>query len=1093
MPQKPVTADQELLGYRLKERIGAGGYGEVWSAEAPGGLMKAVKVVFGYHDEQRAQNELRSLDRVKSLRHPFLLNLERIEVVDGQLVIITELADMSMADEFNEFVAKGETGIPREMLLNQLLEAADALDYIYGKHSLQHLDIKPENLLLVGRHIKVADFGLVKDLQDISQSLMGGLTPAYAAPELFDGRPSGTSDQYSLAIVFQEMLTGQRPFPGTTPAALAAQHMNGRPNLRPLAKSDQVVIAKALSKDPNVRFSNCVTMVQELMNRQNVKKSIRRSVTSRKRQDTESKDIKIRNGLLPTDVTDVLNRSVFQDIPAAFEESPDTSEAKSKFTPTFVIGVGKTGSEIVDRLSGKIEERFGHAKLVPSCCLLKVDTDRNAMGGLSLGDSMGCSHSLLLPLRKPDKYRDRQKRYMSWLSRRWIYNVPRSLKTEGIRPLGRLAFVDNFDELYDTIQAKVEMVVDHENFESSLENTGMVGEERAAQVFFVGSISGGTGSGMLNDLAYTVKLIFAENGVTNIKLHGLLLHSTSFSGDPGLASTNSLAFLTELAHFTQFGFPGDASCGLPEVPDEPPFEHCYFIDLGDDLQQEEMESRFDELSEYIYLNTFSEAKKFFRTCRKFEEEFEYFSLRSIGIAMSGLNRLDCFATLVKHLCHNVITKWTEGEADSEDSVASLVSRFEFSEIEHSLILDFLLKETEGLENNEQVLELNKSLESMLDGELSTMQIRELYNGFFGDLDTYRGLELHVPQICQSLESWVRSYSSQYGGQICNLIASLVEGERLDLNAAISATTIFGDRILENRESISADYKDARNEIEDLESEIVAWTLRDSEEKAELDIKESINKLMAARIKEIRRRYCDQFFQMLYQNVSQSSEHYNQMIQHLKGSVGIRFADAMEEFPEQEEGWKFDHVFVRQIIEQLSELVPKIELRMYYELIQRSGGYLQAIGDQNCLSYLIPETMQNIAAFELSTAIKSLDLDKAIEVSGATQLEIDEWAQQVGQRAETMLDECGGKIRQLIAVPAKSNSPKTAERFFNPSQPRKEVVAATNSDLIIVNETEDVQLANVAFRLLQSRPDAIDLTKRLHTRSDIEWITLDEFL
>ena len=54
MTNKPAHKIKELLGYQLNERIGVGGYGEVWSAVAPGGLMKAVKLVYGYHDENRA-------------------------------------------------------------------------------------------------------------------------------------------------------------------------------------------------------------------------------------------------------------------------------------------------------------------------------------------------------------------------------------------------------------------------------------------------------------------------------------------------------------------------------------------------------------------------------------------------------------------------------------------------------------------------------------------------------------------------------------------------------------------------------------------------------------------------------------------------------------------------------------------------------------------------------------------------------------------------------------------------------------------------------------------------------------------------------
>ena len=110
VPLKSVTAADSVLGYTLKERIGSGGYGEVWAAEAPGGLQKAIKFIYGYHDEDRATRELKSLNRIKEVRHPFLLSLERIEVVDGQLVVITELADHSLKDRYDECRERGPSG-----------------------------------------------------------------------------------------------------------------------------------------------------------------------------------------------------------------------------------------------------------------------------------------------------------------------------------------------------------------------------------------------------------------------------------------------------------------------------------------------------------------------------------------------------------------------------------------------------------------------------------------------------------------------------------------------------------------------------------------------------------------------------------------------------------------------------------------------------------------------------------------------------------------------------------------------------------------------------------------------------------------------
>ena len=161
---EPDRQPPTIPGYTLTSRLGAGGYGEVWLANAPGGLTKAVKIIYGAFDDRRAELELRSLHRIKSVRHPFLLSLERIEVVDNRLAIVTELADSSLKDRYDECRRAGLPGVPRAELLGFLRDAADALDFLSERHSLQHLDVKPENLLIVGGHIKVADFGLVKEV-----------------------------------------------------------------------------------------------------------------------------------------------------------------------------------------------------------------------------------------------------------------------------------------------------------------------------------------------------------------------------------------------------------------------------------------------------------------------------------------------------------------------------------------------------------------------------------------------------------------------------------------------------------------------------------------------------------------------------------------------------------------------------------------------------------------------------------------------------------------------------------------------------------------------------------------------------------------
>jgi serine/threonine protein kinase len=264
MPIRLAKNAEPISGYKLLQRLGRGGFGEVWKAEAPGGLCKAIKFVAGELADKElgkmAARELAALQRVKAIRHPFLLSLERADIIDGRLVIVMELADRDLSDRLREYRHQGQTGIPRDELLRYMEEAAEALDLMNIRHGLQHMDIKPHNLFLVENHVKVADFGLVEDL---SGRAVGG-TPAYAAPEVFADRVSRFADQYSLAIVYVELLTGRRPFADVNSWRQMKQCLSKPPDLSLLAPSDRATVGRALARDPNGRFPTCSDFVRAL-------------------------------------------------------------------------------------------------------------------------------------------------------------------------------------------------------------------------------------------------------------------------------------------------------------------------------------------------------------------------------------------------------------------------------------------------------------------------------------------------------------------------------------------------------------------------------------------------------------------------------------------------------------------------------------------------------------------------------------------------------------------------------------------------------------------------------------------------------------
>src|SRR5687768_8957886 len=98
---------EPIPGYVLLEPLGRGGFGEVWKCEAPGGLLKAVKFVAGDPEAsmlggRHLRREYEAFQQIKSIRHPFLLSLERVELLDGELVMVMELADRQLGDRFHE-------------------------------------------------------------------------------------------------------------------------------------------------------------------------------------------------------------------------------------------------------------------------------------------------------------------------------------------------------------------------------------------------------------------------------------------------------------------------------------------------------------------------------------------------------------------------------------------------------------------------------------------------------------------------------------------------------------------------------------------------------------------------------------------------------------------------------------------------------------------------------------------------------------------------------------------------------------------------------------------------------------------------------
>jgi serine/threonine-protein kinase len=202
------------------------------------------------------------------LSHPGIVTIYDVSEQDGIAYIAMEYVDGPTLDQL--MATNPPDG---QLVLSLLTQTAAALDYAH-KRGIVHRDIKPANIIVHdGTHAKITDFGVARiQSQQLTQAgLMVG-TPNYMSPEQIQAKAvDGSADQYSLAVIAFEMLSGEKPFSAESIPALAFKIVHEEPASIQLLNSTlgwtvDTVIRKALSKDPRDRYQTCSDFVSALEN-----------------------------------------------------------------------------------------------------------------------------------------------------------------------------------------------------------------------------------------------------------------------------------------------------------------------------------------------------------------------------------------------------------------------------------------------------------------------------------------------------------------------------------------------------------------------------------------------------------------------------------------------------------------------------------------------------------------------------------------------------------------------------------------------------------------------------------------------------------
>ncbi|GAC1558990.1 MAG: hypothetical protein NVS4B1_07900 [Ktedonobacteraceae bacterium] len=258
--------EQQFGNYRLVRPLGAGGFAAVYLGEHIHLYTQAaIKILHTRMTAEEREDFRTEALTIAHLKHPNIVRVLEFGFQDN----VTPYLVMDYAPN-GSLRSHYRGSIPLTTILPTVKAIAAALDYAH-QQNIVHRDIKPDNMLLSANgEVLLSDFGIAVTAltTGIQRTQDATGTPAYMAPEQFQGKPRPASDQYALAVTIYEWLCGKRPFEGDA-NALGYQHVHDAPpslcaQQATITPAIERIVLKALAKDPHQRFASVTAFADAL-------------------------------------------------------------------------------------------------------------------------------------------------------------------------------------------------------------------------------------------------------------------------------------------------------------------------------------------------------------------------------------------------------------------------------------------------------------------------------------------------------------------------------------------------------------------------------------------------------------------------------------------------------------------------------------------------------------------------------------------------------------------------------------------------------------------------------------------------------------
>jgi serine/threonine protein kinase len=264
---------KQIGNYRITGPLDSGAFGSVYKGVHLYLSNREVAIKMMHHthlgEDHERESFLQEAQFLEVLKHPHILPIYDVGIDEGTPYIIAEFAPNGSLRDLMKAHKPGLIAL--EEVLTILSQIGQALDYVH-QQNIVHRDLKPENILFDARKdALLADFGIAVFLETTKTKYVDVIgSPLYMAPEQFEGFASRRSDQYALACIGYELLTGEPPFTGQHAVIIGMKHQMEMPvpprqHNPTIPEHVEKALLKAMAKERSERYPDIASFLAALL------------------------------------------------------------------------------------------------------------------------------------------------------------------------------------------------------------------------------------------------------------------------------------------------------------------------------------------------------------------------------------------------------------------------------------------------------------------------------------------------------------------------------------------------------------------------------------------------------------------------------------------------------------------------------------------------------------------------------------------------------------------------------------------------------------------------------------------------------------